>query len=98
MRRPRSDLILVFKIVKSFVDVEADKFFQFLKDPRTRCHNLRIFKQTCRLTIKKDTFNQRVITEWNHLPLEAVTAKTLKLFKGVIDPLFQQNMGLYISQ
>ena len=36
--------------------------------------------------------------EWNHLPPETVTAKTLNLFKGVIDPLFQQNMGLYISQ
>ena len=36
MRRLRSDLILVLKIVKGFVKVMADKFFQFLEDPRTR--------------------------------------------------------------
>ena len=91
MRRLRSDLILVFKIVKGYVNVEADKFFQFLEDPR-------IFKQTCRLNIQMYTFSQRVIMEWNPLPPEAVIAKTENLFKGVIDPLFQQNMGLCISQ
>ena len=53
IRRLRSDLILVFIIVKGFVKVEADKFFLFLGDPRTIGHNLRIFKQTCRLNIRK---------------------------------------------
>ena len=33
--RLRSDLILVFKITKGFVNVEEDKFFQLLEDPRT---------------------------------------------------------------
>ena len=33
MRRLRSDLILVFEIVKGFVKVEADKFFLFLENP-----------------------------------------------------------------
>ena len=36
--------------------------------------------------------------EWNHLPLEAATDKTMNRFKGVIDPLFQQNIGLHIRQ
>ena len=36
MRRLRSDLILVFEIMKGFVKVEADRFINFLGDPRTR--------------------------------------------------------------
>ena len=101
MRRLHSGLILVFEIMKGFANVEADKFFQFLEDPHTRgqpSNNLQIFKQICRLKIKKCTFSQRMITEWNHLPPEAVTAKTVNLSNGVIDVMFQQNMGLYISQ
>ena len=46
----------------------------------------------------KYTFSQRVNTELNHFPLEAIAAKTVNLFNGVIDPLFQQNMGLCIGQ
>ena len=61
MKRLHSDLILVLKIVKGFVDVEADKFFHFVGDPRTIGHNLPISKQTCRLNIQKHTFSQRVI-------------------------------------
>ena len=39
-----------------------------------------------------------MITEWNHSPPEAVTAKTVNGFKGVVNPLSQQNRALYISQ
>ena len=35
MRRLLSDLILVPKIMKGFVKVKADKFFQFLEDLHT---------------------------------------------------------------
>ena len=93
MRELRLDLILVFNIMKGFVIVEADKFFQFLEDPRTRGHNLQVFKQTCRLNIRKYTFSPRVITEWNPLSPEAVTAKTVNLLKGVICPLSSKLWG-----
>ena len=51
MRRIRSDLILVLKIVKGFAKVEAGEFLQLLENLRIRGHNPRIFKQTCRLNI-----------------------------------------------
>ena len=51
LRRLCSDLILVPWLVKGFVKVMAEKFFQSLEDPRTRGHVVRIFKQTCRLNI-----------------------------------------------
>ena len=41
MRRLHSDLILVFKIMKGCVYVDA-KFFQFLEDPYTRGYILQI--------------------------------------------------------
>ena len=36
MRRLRSDLILIFEIVKGFVKVEAETFFQFFEDSRKK--------------------------------------------------------------
>ena len=84
-------------IVKDFAKAEADKFFQFMEYPRTRGHDLRIFEQTCKLNNQKYTFGQIVIKEWNHLPPEAVIAKTENSSKGVIDPQFQQNIGLCTS-
>ena len=63
MRRLRSDLVLVLMIIKGFVKVEADKFFQFLDDLRIRGLDLLIIRQTCRVNITKYTFGDRMITD-----------------------------------
>ena len=98
MRRLRADLIEVFKIVKGFEGIDPNYFFKFVGNARTRGHNLRIYKQNNRLDIRKYFFSQRVITEWNNLPLEAVSATSINGFKKAIHPLFEKVRGLYISQ
>ena len=98
MRRLRADLIEVFKIVKGFEGIDPNYFFKFINDTRTRGHHLRIYKQTCRLDIRKYFFSQRVIFEWNNLSLDTVSATTINGFKKAIQPLFQKVRGLYISQ
>ena len=55
MRRLRSDLIIVPKIVKGFVKVEEDKFFQFLEDPCTRIY-LQTFKAA--LFLEEESLNR----------------------------------------
>ena len=98
MRRLRADLIEVFKIVKGFEKVNSSLFFEKQRNVRTRGHPFRFYKPNCRLDIRKYFFSQRVISEWNSLPLEAVTADTVNTFKNKIDPVLKRRQGLYISQ
>ena len=98
MRRLRADLIEVFKIVNGLEKIDACIFFEQRSDCRTRGHPFRFYKPNCRLDIRKYSFSQRVISEWNNLPLEAVTAESVNSFKNKIDPILKKRQGLYISQ
>ena len=98
MRRLRADLIEVFKIVKGLENVDQSVFFNLSEDSRTRGHQLKFQKHFCRLDVRKYFFSQRIVTEWNNLPQEAITAKTVNSFKNIIDPIFRKRRGLYISQ
>lgn len=98
MRRLRADLIEVFKIVKGLENVDHSIFFNLSESSRTRGHQLKFQKHYCRLDIRKYFFSQRIITEWNNLPQEAVTAMTVNGFKNVIHPILRKRRGLYVSQ
>ena len=95
MRRLRADLIEVFKIVKGLEDVKQSVFFELSKENRTRGHQWKFFKPNCRLDVRKYFFSQRVISEWNNLPLEAVTATTVNGVKNKIDPILRKRRALY---
>ena len=97
MRRLHADLIEDFKIVKGLEDVKQSTFFELAKENRTRGHQLKFYKPNCRLDVRKYFFSQRVISEWNNLPLEAVTATTVNGFRYKIDPILKKRRGLYIS-
>ena len=45
MRRLRTNLTEVFRIVKGLEDIDPSDVFQFIVDSRTRGHHLKIFKQ-----------------------------------------------------
>ena len=97
MRRLRADLIEVFKIVKGLEKVDQSVFFNLSEDSRTRGHQLKFQKHYCRLDVRKYFFSQRIITEWNNLPQEAITAKIVNSFKNIIDPILWKRRGLYIQ-
>ena len=66
----RGDQVEVFKIVNGYVD--RDMFFKLKEGSRTRGHKAALVKEQCRLDMRKYSFSQRVINEWNKLPNNCV--------------------------
>ena len=66
-RRLRGDQIEVFKILNGYENIDRNIFFSLKKDKRTRGHEVTLVKDQCRLDIRKYSFSQRTINEWNKL-------------------------------
>ena len=84
-RRLRGDQIEMFRIVNGFEDVDRNMFFKFKEGSRTRGHKAALVKEQCRLDMRKYSFSQRVINEWNKLPNDCVNASSVNMFKNRID-------------
>ena len=52
---------------------------------RTRGHKAALVKEQYRLDMRKYSFSQRVINEWNNLPNDCVNASSMTMFKNRID-------------
>ena len=66
-RRLRGDQIEVFKILNGYENIDRNIFFSLKKDNRTRGHEVTLEKYQCTLDIRKYSFSQRTINEWNKL-------------------------------
>ena len=55
---------------------------------RTRGHKAALVKEQCRLDMRKYSFSQRVINEWNKLPNDCLNASSVNMFKNRIDRYF----------
>ena len=84
-RRLRGDQIEVFKIVNGYKDVDRNMFFKLQEGSRTRGQKTALVKEQCRLDMRKYSFSQRVINEWNKLPNDCVNASSVNMFKNRID-------------
>ena len=84
-RRLRGDQIEVFKILNGYENIDRNMFFSLKKDSRTRGHEVKLVKDQCRLDIRKHSFSQRTINEWNKLSTDCVTASSLNMFKNKVD-------------
>ena len=60
-----------------------EMFFSLKNDSRTRGHEVKLVKDQCRLDIRKHSFSQRTINEWNKL--STVTASSVNMFKNKVD-------------
>ena len=76
-RRLRGDNIEMFKIVKGYEDVDRNMFFKLKEGSRTRGHKAALVKEQCWLDMRKYSFSQRVINEWNKLSNDCVNASTM---------------------
>ena len=52
---------------------------------RTRGNGLKLRQGKFGLDIRRKVFTQRVVTQWNRLPKEAVDAPSLEAFKARLD-------------
>ena len=59
-------------------------FFSLKKDNRTRRHEVTLVKDQCRLNIRKYSFSQRILNEWNKLSTDCVTASSVNMFKNKV--------------
>ena len=75
----------MFKIVNGYEDVDKNMFFKLKEGSRTRGHKATLVKEQCRLDMRKYSFSQRVINEWNKLPNDCVNASSVNVFKNRID-------------
>ena len=63
----RGDHIQVFRIFIWYENIDRNMFFSLKKDSKTRGHEVTLAKDQCRLDIRKNSFSQRNINEWNKL-------------------------------
>jgi len=81
-RRVKADLVLLFKIIHGFVDIDYSAMFDILFDRTTRGHDLRICKCHSNVDARKFHVCNRVIDAWNnHLLSYQVHLKSVKAFK-----------------
>ena len=66
-------------------NIDRNMFFSLKKDSRTRGHEVKLVKDQCRLDIRKHSFSQRTINEWNKLSTDCVTASSVNMFKNKVD-------------
>ena len=78
-RRLRGDQIQVFKIVNGYEDVDRNMFFKLKEGSRTRGHKAALVKEQRKLDMKKYSFSQKVINEWNKLPNDCVNVSSVNI-------------------
>ena len=65
-------------------------FFSLKKDYRIRGHEVTLVKDKFRLNIRKYSFSQRTINDWNKLSTDYVTASIVNMFKNKVDAYFRR--------
>ena len=89
------DLIITYKILHGVVSLDKNDFCT-LNTNHTRSNRLKIYKHRCNTTIRRTSFSQRVINDWNLLPHDIVTAPNMFIFKIKLDNFYVIAIYLYI--
>ena len=95
-RRLRGDLIETYKILTNKYDPEiCENFIELRKDSNTRGHSLKIYKQRCKLNVRKNCFPHRIVEAWNSLPDQVIKAETIQQFEGRLDKVLKHQEIYY---
>ena len=86
----RGDLIETFKIVNRKYDINPELFFQ-LDEGNRRGHDQKLFKKRFRLNVSKYAFSNRVIDDWNLLPVSCI-AVLLRLSRNTCRLKFNRKL------
>ena len=91
-RLQRGDLIMTYKMLTGKVKLDPEHFFERSQEERTRGHHLRLTKKRARLHARGNFFSHRVVSPWNALPEEVVSAATTNCFKNRLDHWTTRNV------
>ena len=75
----------MFKILKGYENIDRNIFFTVKEERSTRVHGVALAKKQYRLDIRKISFSQRTVNEWNGLSADCVGASSVNIFKNKID-------------
>ena len=88
-RRQRGDAIEVFKMLNGLTSVDTSKLFSFTNQrhdvPTRSATNNCLVSEKCRLDIRKHFFCNRVVQNWNNLPLDVRETSSVNDFKILYD-------------
>lgn len=84
-RRRRGDMITVYQLIHSGLDLDPDFFFSPATTTTTRGHPWKLIKPRAVSRIRRHAFSVRVVNDWNSLPLHVVTSETVNQFKSRLD-------------
>ena len=97
-RRLRGDMIETFKIINGHYDPEVAPVIPKCLSS-TRGHNKKLNKRRAnRLNCRKYYFTLRVVSIWNDLPEEVVTARNVDTFKRRLDKHWRNHPSKYCYQ
>ena len=77
--------------------VNQEYFFTVKEERRTRGHGVTLAKKQCRVDIRKFSFSQRTVNEWDRLSVDCVCASSVNIFKNKID-IYLSMGGVYLDR
>jgi len=76
---------MTYKVLTNKVNVHPDQLFEVSHEDRTRGHHLKLNKRRANTVARNKFFSNRVVTPWNSLPVDVVSAVSTNSFKNRID-------------
>ena len=84
-RRKRGDMIFMYQLFHSGVDLDPEDFFTIVKEGTTRGHPFKVHKPRATCRVRRFAFSVRVVNSWNGLPATVVCSPSLASFKANLD-------------
>ena len=93
IRRKKADLILTYKILNGFCEVDSNTWFTTVNQntrqttTRSSAYPLNLKKNRSKLDLRNNFFSNRIVDDWNKLPTEIKESRTVKEFKNKISKI-----------
>ena len=77
-------MVETYKITSGTYDITLPPLFQQHQDVtmKTRGHSKKLYRKRANTSIRKNFFTHRVISIWNSLPENVVSARNVKIFES----------------
>ena len=90
-RRYRGDMIEIFKLTHDMYDNQVTTGFLGMRHSSSRGHSFKIYKPGCSTDLRKYSFKQRIVDQWNMLPAKVVEADTIITFEHRLDKFWKNS-------
>ena len=91
-RRRRGDMILVYMLMNSSVDLRRDDFFRAPPIGTTRGHSMKVAKPRANSRPRRNNWSVRTVNDWNSLPAHVIQATSLNQFKNRLDEFWADHV------